>query len=164
MMAIKLLKLSLFAGIGMLALASLNGCAKEPFELELVGYDYTARAILDFSVNGASGGNIFLSTKTSGGGKYACCVVLDRATKTPFWVDVEYMREALVAYPLEQIVKAADTVRQKARVEVTGVIPDKPAYLEIHFYPDGHIEGALSGDDGPSSPRLKLERRLPYLR
>lgn len=115
----KLLKFSLFAGVGILALANLNSCAKGPFELELVGYDYTDRAILDFSVSGASGGNIFLSTKTSGGGKYACCVILNRATKTPFSVDVEYMREALVAYPSDRIIKPADTIQQKTRVEVT---------------------------------------------
>jgi hypothetical protein len=160
----RLLKLSLCAGVGLLAFASLESCAKEPFDLELVGYDYTDRAILDFSVDGASGGNVFLSTKTAGGGKYACCVRLDRSTKTPFWIDVEYTREALVSYPSDQVVQPADQAPIKAYVEVKGVMPEKPAYLEIHFYPDGHIEGALSGEDGPSPPRLRLERRRPYAR
>jgi hypothetical protein len=49
-------------------------------------------------------------------------------------------------------------------VEVKRPIPEKPAYLEVHFYPDGHVEGAISGDDGPSAPHLMLERRLPYVR
>ncbi|ALP67222.1 DUF3304 domain-containing protein [Paraburkholderia caribensis] len=160
----KLLKVGILVGVGIVESSSLTGCAKEPYELELVGYDYTNRALLDFAVNGISGGNIFLSTKTSGGGKYACCVRLDRSTKTPFMVDVEYMREALVAYPSDKIVEPADKDHLKARVEVKGPIPEKPAYLEVHFYPDGHIEGAISGDDGPSPPRLKLERRLPYVR
>jgi hypothetical protein len=160
----RLLKLTLCAGVSLMAFASLESCAKEPFDLELVGYDYTDRAILDFSVNGASGGNVFLSTKTSGGGKYACCVRLDRSTKTPFWVDVEYTREALVAYPSDQVARPADKAPIKAHVEVKGPMPERPEYLEIHFYPDGHIEGALSGEDGPSAPRLRLERRLPYVR
>jgi hypothetical protein len=50
------------------------------------------------------------------------------------------------------------------KVEVKGPIPPDPSYLEIHFYPDGHIEGAIAGRDGPSPPRLKLETRFPYAR
>jgi hypothetical protein len=160
----KFLKVGMLVGLVIAVSSSLTDCAKEPYELELVGYDYTDRALLDFAVNGISGGNVFLSTKTSGGGKYACCVQLDRSTKTPFAIDVDYMREALVAYPSDKIVEPADKDHLKAHVEVKGPIPDKPAYLEVHFYPDGHIEGTISGDTGPSPPHLKLDRRLPYVR
>jgi hypothetical protein len=92
-----------------------------------------------------------------------CCVTMSRDTKTPFWVDVEYKMSALESYPPRKIIEPSAPYR-KARVEVTGPVPPEPRYLEIHFYPDGHIEAALSGLDGPSPPRLKLERRLPFVR
>jgi len=92
----------------------------------------------------------------------SCCVVLGRNTKTPFWVDVEYEMDALESYPPRKMIEPAGPY-VKTRVEVKGPIPPDPSYLEIHFYPD-HIEAAISGADGPSPPRLKLERRLPYVR
>ncbi len=92
-----------------------------------------------------------------------CCVVMSRDTKTPFWVDVDYKMSALESYPPRKIIEPSSPYR-KARVEVTGPVPQDPSYIEIHFYPDGHIKAALSGRDGPSPPRLKLERRLPFVR
>ncbi|NLP62561.1 DUF3304 domain-containing protein [Paraburkholderia sacchari] len=147
----------------LLALLLLQGCKKEPYMLGLVGYNYTDRAISDFSVNGQWGANLVLSTPTSGGGSTMCCVVMSRDTKTPFWVDVEYKMSALESYPPRKIIEPSAPYR-KAKVQVTGPVPADPSYLEIHFYPDGHIEAALSGRDGPSPPRLKLERRLPFVR
>ncbi|WP_081771678.1 DUF3304 domain-containing protein [Paraburkholderia nodosa] len=109
------------------------------------------------------GANLVLSTPTSGGGSNMCCVVMSRDTKTPFWVDVDYKMSALESYPPRKIIEPSSPYR-KARVEVTGPVPQDPSYIEIHFYPDGHIKAALSGRDGPSPPRLKLERRLPFVR
>jgi hypothetical protein len=143
-------------------LGSLPGCAKEPYMLGVTGYNYTDRAVAYFSVNGAGGSDIVLITPTSGGGKISCCVVMRRGTKTPFWIDVVYQMDALMSYSTrEEIVPAGPHI--KARVKVVGPIPPDPAYLEIHFYQD-HIEAAISGEDGPSPPRLKLERRLPFIR
>ena len=149
--------------VGVVMLVGVVGCTKDPYELDVVGYDYTDRAIADFSVNGAGGGNIELSTPTAGGGKYACCVLLSRNTVTPFLVDVVYQRDAFESYPPRKVIEPAGQY-VKVKVEVKGPIPSNPGYLEIHFYPDGHIEGAISGHDGPSPPRLKLERRFPYVR
>ena len=50
----KLLRVGILVGVGMVECSSLTGCAKEPYELELVGYDYTDRALLDVAVNGIS--------------------------------------------------------------------------------------------------------------
>jgi hypothetical protein len=146
-----------------LASAFLAGCKKEPYMLAIMGYNYTDRAISDFSVNGAWGANVFLSTPTAGGGSTMCCVVMDRDTKTPFWINVRYKMSALETYPPRKMIEPPAPYK-KARVEVTGPIPADPGYIESHFYPDGHIEAAISGSDGPSPPRLKLERRLPYVR
>ncbi|WP_081771676.1 DUF3304 domain-containing protein [Paraburkholderia nodosa] len=140
-----------------------QGCKKEPYMLAIIGYNYTDRAIADFAVNGQGGSNVELSTPDAGGGKESCCVVMNSDTKTSFSVDVEFQMDALEAYPPRKIIEPAGPYKKK-RVEVTGPIPSDPSYLEIHFYPDGHIEAALSGRDGPSPPRLRLERRLPFVR
>ncbi|MEX3952511.1 DUF3304 domain-containing protein [Paraburkholderia sp. EG287B] len=147
----------------LLSTATLMGCKREPYMLGVFGYNYTDRAVAYFSVNGAGGGNVELSTPTAGGGKTMCCVVMDRDTVTPFWVEVKYKMSALESYPPRKMIEPSQPYKS-AKVEVTGPIPKDPSYLEIHFYPDGHIEGAISGRDGPSPPRLKLERRLPYVR
>lgn len=90
-----------------------------------------------------------------------CCVVIDRDTKTPFWVEVKL--SVLESYPPRNMIEPSQPYKT-TKVKVAGPIPPDPGYLEIHFYPDGKIEGAISGRDGPSPPRLKLESRLPYAR
>ncbi|WP_169708645.1 DUF3304 domain-containing protein [Trinickia terrae] len=152
-----------FVGLGLCAVVALSSRAKEPHELAIVGYDYTDRAISEFSVNDAWAGNLELSTPTNGGGSSVCCVTLARSTKTPFWITVRYRKDALESYPPRKIVEPAGGYID-AKVEVKGSIPDDASYLEIHFFPDGHLEAAISGQDGPSPPRLKLERRLPFVR
>ena len=144
-------------------MGSMSSCAKEPYMLAIEGYNYTDRAIANFSVNKQGGGNIVLSDETSGGGGMACCVVMSRRTKTPFWIDVRYRLDALETYsPRKKIEPAGDYIT--TRVQVTGPIPPDPSYLEIHFYPDRHIEAAISGADGPSQPRLKLQTRSTFAR
>ncbi|GAB5097058.1 DUF3304 domain-containing protein [Caballeronia sp. GAWG2-1] len=147
----------------LLALTSLGGCTQDPYMLGIIGYNYTDRAFWNFGVNGQGGGSVELSTPTSGGGSVSCCVIMSRKTKMPFWVEVGYSMDALESYPSRKIVDPPKPAK-KVRVEVRGSIPPNPKYLEIHFYPDGHIEAAISGSDGPSPPRLKLERRMPFVR
>lgn len=40
-------------------------------------------------------------------------------------------------------------------VVFNGPIPAEPGYLELHIYPDEHVEIAITA--APSEPRLKLE-------
>ncbi|QIE24156.1 hypothetical protein SBC1_20490 [Caballeronia sp. SBC1] len=159
----KNIRLGLIASISLLTLVILSSCAKDPYMLGIMGYNYTDRAVADFAVNGAAGSNVELSTPTAGGGKLSCCVVLGRNIKAPFWIDIEYKMSALESYPPRRMIESSGKY-VKARVEVKGPIPPDPSYLEIHFYPDHHIEAAISGADGPLPPRLKLARRLPFVR
>jgi hypothetical protein len=131
--------------------------------LAIVGYNYTDRAIADFSVNGQGGSNVELSTLGAGGGKESCCVVMSRDVKVPFWIEIKYQMDALEAYPPRRTIEPSDPYKTE-KIEVEGPVPSDPWYLEIHFYPNGHIEAAVSGRDGPSPPRLNLKRRLPYVR
>jgi hypothetical protein len=38
------------------------------------------------------------------------------------------------------------------KLNVDASVPEKPAYLEVHFYPDGHVESAIT--ENISTPRL----------
>jgi hypothetical protein len=149
--------------LSLLTLLGLSGCRKDSYMLGIKGYNYTDRAIADFSANEQSGGNLFLSSETSGGGGVSCCVTMTRRTETPLWIDVRYRRDALESYrPRKEIEPAGNYIT--TRIQVTGPIPPDPSYLEIHFYPDQHIEAAISGAGGPSPPRLKLQTRSTFAR
>ena len=149
--------------VSFLILAGVLGCTKEPYMLGVMGYNYTDRAIADFSVNNQAGGNVFISSETSGGGGLSCCVVMDRRTTTPFSVEVRYRMDALETYNPRKEIEPAGGYKT-TKVEVTGPIPPDPSYLEIHFYPDGHIEASISGAGRPSPPRLKLKSRSDFAR
>lgn len=55
---------------------------REPVGLTLSGYNYTNRYIDQFSVNGIGGGNLHVSTVTSGGTN-VCCFSYTPGTPTP---------------------------------------------------------------------------------
>lgn len=135
--------------------------------LTLVGYNYTNRSIGIFSVNGAGGGNLRVSTPTSGGGGSACCVTYVVGIN-PLRVFVRWQSDACTynneiysngerGYEIYRYFKEAE-------IDVNPSIPARPAYLEVHFYPDGHLEAAITAED--SAPRLKLnkarEDKTPY--
>lgn len=135
--------------------------------LTLTGYNYTNRYINQFSVNGSGGGNLFVSSPRGGGGGSVCCV--DYITGIDDWkVIVRWQSDACTfnnskdedgqrSYQIHSIFKEVE-------VQVSPKIPSNPRYLEVHFYPDGHVEAALT--ENSSSPRLRLESeradKTPY--
>jgi hypothetical protein len=46
---------------------------KSEYGLVIIGYNYTSRYIDQFSVDGAGGGNLYVSGPSSGGGGIVCC-------------------------------------------------------------------------------------------
>jgi hypothetical protein len=107
----------------------------------LVGYNYTDRPIFTFSVNGAGGGNIFIN---GGGASFVCCA------------DIVVGKEALVkweySYTKSQYMKGV-----RSEYFSSAVITPRPEsasseYLEVHFYPDNHVE--LNYVDFPGKRRL----------
>jgi hypothetical protein len=113
--------------------------------VDIIGYNYTNQYIESFNVNGYGGGNVSLSTATSGGGSQYCCYYFMPGVGFPFEVEVEWTPSG----------------RNGPWTKTKALIPepktDRPKYLQIHFYPDGHIEGELSDDYSP--PRLKLTKK-----
>ncbi len=136
-------------------------------ELTLEGYNYTNRYIDEFSVDGNGGGNLFVSGEGGGGGGSVCCVSY-RSGAHARKVKVRWQTDACTydERTWSNGEKHSDIYRifKEVEVQVDPHIPDYPAYFEVHFYPDGHVEAAITEHASP--PRLKLsksrEDRSPY--
>jgi hypothetical protein len=136
-------------------------------ELTLTGYNYTNRQIDQFSVNSNGGGNLYVSSPTSGGGGSTCCVTY--VVGVPRWkVLVRWQADACTYN--NAIESNGDRFYEiyyyfkESEVDVSPSFPDRPKNFEVHFYPDGHVEAAVSEHE--SAPRLKLrkerEDKTPY--
>lgn len=127
--------------------------------LTLTGYNYTNRYIDTFEVNGQGGGNLFVSGPNGGGGKSVCCV--NYVTGPGAWkVTVRWQADACV-YNDYTDAEGGEHHRmhsyfKEARVEVDPKVPDHPGYFEVHIYPDGHVEAAITENESP--PRLILSK------
>jgi hypothetical protein len=125
------------------------------FSLSLVGYNYTSRYIDSFSVNGQGGGNLYVSGPTSGGGGSVCCVSYVQGRPagevTVRWQSSGCMFRAPGRLS-DGSTHTAHDFFSEVRVKVEPRIPARPQNLEVHFYPDGHIEAAIK--DAYSPPRL----------
>lgn len=135
--------------------------------LTITGYNYTNRYINEFYVDGNGGHNIFVSSPTSGGGGSVCCVkYIIGAT---LWKPEIRWQVGGCTYNSrkdkygESFFDIHHFYKQvEAPLDVK--IPNDPKYLEVHFYPDGHVETAMT--EQPSPPRLALsadrEEKSPY--
>ncbi|MFY0574604.1 DUF3304 domain-containing protein [Cystobacter fuscus] len=65
----------------------------ESMPLTIHGANYTDLYIEDFSVDSVGGGNIFVSSPDSGGGKSACCLRWFPGVRLPFPVEIEWTRD-----------------------------------------------------------------------
>lgn len=131
--------------------------------LGLVGYNYTDRNISDYSVNGAAGGHVFLSSPASGGSGTTCCVRLSKTQIGHMRVKVRWQVDGCTYLMSNPVSNATAKIRhfhyQEIEVDVPQVAGIKPHYLETHFYPDGSVQVLLTEDF--SEPRIVLsERRL----
>ena len=68
--------------------------SRESHTLTILGYNYTNRYIDQFSVNGAGGGNMSVSTPTSSGGGGTCCAVWVDGTPLPVTMHVRWVADS----------------------------------------------------------------------
>lgn len=119
----------------------------------------TSRYIDTFSANGQGGGNLFVSSPTSGGAGTVCCVTYVQGRPA---VAVTVRRESggcmfRVAGGLaDGSTHLAHDFFREIKVEVEPRIPSRPQNFEVHFYPDGHAEAAITGEY--SSRRLVFSK------
>jgi len=127
-------------------------------QLGLEGYNYTNRYIDAFDVNGQGGGNLFVSGPSSGGGGTACCV--SYITGPGAWeVTVRWQTGACTFNERTSGGEKFNDIHsffKEVKVQVDPNIPDQPRYFEVHFYPDGHVEAAIT--EHASRPRLILSK------
>jgi hypothetical protein len=131
--------------------------------LGLVGYNYTDRDIDDYSVDGAGGGSVILSSLTSGGSGVTCCVKLSKNSSGPLRVMVRWQINGCRYLIRDDRSGEADSVRHFYHNEVEVVVQRdasiNPKYLETHFYPDGTVQVQLV--EHKSQPRLLLNGNRP---
>ncbi len=138
-------------------LIAFTGCSRaKPVGLAIEGYNYTDRYIPSFTVtdedgNGSWGGDVKLSTPTAGGGGATCCVMLDPNTKTAVRLRINWSIGRIDDASGRTIASGS---RREAWVTVRPPFPADPQNLEVHFYPDGHVEAAVT--HWSSEPRIKL--------
>lgn len=124
---------------------------REPISLGINGFNYTDVAIDSFSVNSVWGGNIYVSTPTSGGGGTTCCYTLHTLSSQPVPINIKWMRYT-------------NQKQHWCRRTITyaGLVPANPTDLNVHFMPDGEIEIDIT--NGPSTLKIALPHFSPAFR
>lgn len=128
-------------------------------DLTLVGYNYTNLYIDAFSVDEQWGGNLRVSSPGGGGGGSVCCVLyVDRPTKKTT-VKVRWQLGACY-YKIKSpsshyIYNQLHAFFKEVEVVLDVSAATKPEYLEVHFYPDGTVQAAVTNT--ASMPRMILD-------
>ena len=129
--------------------------------LTLIGYNYTNRYIDQFSVDGEGGGNLAVSGPHGGEGGSACCV--NYVMGADAWkAIIRWQSDACIFNEgvFSNGVKHHEihSFFREVEVQIDPHVPDHPRYLEIHIYPDGHAEAAITEHSSPTRLQLKKER------
>lgn len=141
-----------------LSVPMLDGCRdkRNALMLGIEGYNYTDRYIAQFSVDGAGGGHVSLSTWVSGGGGTYCCIVYDPDRPLPETMPVEWTfghergeNGKIVMQPEHH--RAIGTLGRH--------VPERPRFLEVHFMPDGKVRLLITAER--SSPLVLVDRSRP---
>ena len=143
----------------LMSLGLLAGCEGEPVYrgVSFIAYNYTQYDIDWVRLSDSDGGRAATSQVSvgAGGGSVSCCYTLRGTDLKAEWraVDSEVLRNHLYDKDVDKhfFVRKRD-VSFPATVPPEG---DGPLYLEMHVYPDEHVEIALS--------RKLMNGRLPIV-
>ncbi|WP_413785856.1 DUF3304 domain-containing protein [Aquabacterium sp.] len=128
--------------------------------LLIQGYNYTDDYIHSFTVDGQGGGNLYVSGPTSGGGGSVCCASFSKGSPLPIrlkirWVAAYCMWNEPNPYPYGQrFYNQRISLWREAEALAVDLSQGKPRALEVHIFPDGHVEAAIT--QGHSRPRMVL--------
>ena len=122
----------------LLGLLLLGACSSQDTRsVTLVGYNYTERPIYTFSVNGGGGSNIFVG---GGGASFSCCT--DITVGQP--VEIKWLYDTTE----KQYLAGLREEKRSTTVIVPPPTVPEAEYLEVHFYPDHHVELVLVKSPG----------------
>ena len=127
-------------------------------ELTIMGFNYTDQDINEFFVDGSGGGNLSVSSASGGGGGSVCCAIHTAGHPAPE-VKVRWQSDACT-YNIRYDVDGTEfndiySIYSTAKAKIAPVSAN-PKYLEIHIFPDGHVEAAITSEIG--RPRLALDQ------
>lgn len=138
------------------------------YMLGILGFNYTDEYINSFSINGQGGGNIQLSSPTSGGGGTVCCVLLSKKSKWPMHVLVRWQSGGCRVYDKDRRYGHNQHYYKEATIEVERGTSAHPSDIAVHFFKNGTVRVILS--DGWEPPLLLLpqnratEKKFPECR
>ena len=116
----------------------LSACnSQDTLSVTLVGYNYTERPIYTFSVNGGGGSNIFVG---GGGAKMSCCTEITVGQP----VEIKWLYDTTE----KQYLAGLREENRRTTVIVPPPTVPEAEYLEVHFYPDHHVELVLVKSPG----------------
>lgn len=131
--------------------------------VDMVGFNYTDRAIDSYSINGEGAGNVLLSSQTNGGGKSACCITILPTNSGALRLRVRWQVDGCKYLTQSRLSKevSANLFPYYRQLDVTLPLPKnlKPQHLEVHFYPDGSVDARLT--EFLSLPRILLDGQRP---
>jgi hypothetical protein len=141
-----------------------SAAASEPYRgytLTLIGMNYTRRYIDTFTVDGRGGGNLRVSSPTSGGGGSACCIGWDNRRTLPVTMTVRWQSGACKVMTGRTWDDGSAAFRlyrdfEERKVQFNGPVPANPQYFVVHIFEDDHVELSMS-EDYPV-PKLKLSQ------
>lgn len=120
------------------------------YMLGIVGYNYTDSLIANYTVDGQGGGDIRLSSPTSGGGSTVCCIMLSKKPHWPIYVLVRWQDGGCRENTKDHKFVGNHYQYKEATVSVDRGTSSNPSDIAVHFYQDGSVKVRLSdGDDPP---------------
>jgi hypothetical protein len=128
--------------------------AKTHYLLGIVGYNYTNRVIDGFSVDGAGGGHVRVSSPTNGGSGTVCCVLFSKQPKWPIQVLIRWQHGGCRVYDEDRTFGHNRYYYKEKKVNLERGTSKHPTEFAVHFYPDGSVRARLS--DSYDDPLLKL--------
>ncbi|WP_161783184.1 DUF3304 domain-containing protein [Massilia sp. BSC265] len=124
-----------------------------------MGYNYTNRVIESYTVDYVSGGDIKLSSVTSGGGGVSCCFEYYPDLGEKLLVKVRWQVDGCTYVLRNPVTNATADVRhlyyQEKMVEVERKTKGVPEFVETHIFPNGSVKVFLTAE--MSSPILRLD-------
>jgi hypothetical protein len=130
--------------------------AKTHYMLGIIGYNYTNQNIDGFSIDGHGGGDVRVSSPTSGGGGTMCCVLFSKKPKWPIQVLVRWQSGGCRVYDKNRPAGRNYYAYKEKKVSVEKGKSSYPSDIGVHFYPDGSVRVRLS--DGSGTPLLRLPK------
>ena len=113
-----------------LVMGSIVSCLDNKATVEVTGYDHMEkRAILWFTVNGASGPNLF---PESGGGKYNCCIEIPKRWHRGMQATVRWQYGT------------GDDSPREAVVDIPEYTSENRGPVQVHFYDNHRVKVVVS--------------------